>query len=88
MADVISTKGEYKVIIQCKKYSNQVGNKAVQEVIAAKGFFHGTQALFVNSDGEFTKSAKELAEMSGVELMHFNQLKEWKPVDKDSRKLV
>ena len=87
-ADVIGTKGEYKVIIQCKMYSNPVGNKAVQEVIAAKGFFHGTHALVVNSDGEFTKSARELAVMSGVELMHYNELKEWEPRDKDSPILI
>ena len=57
-------------------------------MIAAKGFFHGTHALVVNSDGEFTKSAKELAVMSNVELMHYNELKEWEPSDEDSRKLV
>ena len=38
-ADLIIEKYGLKFVVQCKFYSNPVGNKAVQEVIAAKGFY-------------------------------------------------
>ena len=40
-SDVVANYGRHKCIIQCKLYRNPVGNKAVQEVNAAKTFFDG-----------------------------------------------
>ena len=78
-ADVIAEKDGWKVIVQCKKYKKSVGNKAVQEALAAKTHFNGTHAIVVNSSGTFTKAARELAATSGVKLMHPNDLQEWSP---------
>ena len=78
-ADVIAEKDGYKVIIQCKKFKGSVGNKAVQEVFAAKRFFNGTHGAVVNSSGQFTKSARELAATNGIKLMHHNDLRGWEP---------
>ena len=78
-ADVIAEKDGYKVIVQCKKYKGSVGNKAVQEVFAAKKFFNGTHGVVVNSSGQFTKSARALAAKNGIELMHHNDLRSWEP---------
>ena len=37
--DLIATISDNKVCIQCKRYSNPVGNKAVQEIIAGTEFY-------------------------------------------------
>lgn len=70
--DIIAQKDGLRVGIQCKLYNGSVGNKAVQEIIAAKSFynFHKSAVL---SNASFTKSAKELALVSNVSLLsHFD----------------
>lgn len=54
--------------MQCKLYSSNVGNKAVQEVIAAKGLY-STDYACVFSNAGYTASAKELAESQKVLLL-------------------
>lgn len=74
-ADVIAEKNGLKLVVQCKLYSSSIGNKAVQEVAAALGFYHGDiSAVITNSD--FTKSAKQLAQSLGVYLLHHSQIAE------------
>lgn len=75
-ADVIANNGDYKVVIQCKLYSKPVGNKAVQEVIAASNYYRANSAVVV-SNNTYTTSARQLAQTSGVELLHHNQLSEF-----------
>ena len=66
--DVIAVKNDIKVGIQCKLYSGSVGNKAVQEIIAARDYFDlDFAAVLTNAD--YTKSAKELALKSKVKLL-------------------
>jgi len=72
-ADVIATYGNYKIICQCKLYSSPVGNKAVQEVHAAKGYYGGSLAVVISITG-YTKSAKQLAQSLGVKLIEFEEL--------------
>lgn len=72
-ADVIAEYGNYKLVIQCKLYSQPVGNKAVQEVAAAKGFYNANIAAVVTNHS-FTKSAKQLASSLDVYLVHHDQL--------------
>ena len=67
--DLIAEIEDAKFCIQCKRYSNAVGNKAVQEVIAGTQFYGGTHSVVVSNAG-FTKSAKELAESTGVILIN------------------
>lgn len=66
--DLIASIENLKVCIQCKRYSNPVGNKAVQEVIAGKAFYNGSHAVVVSNAG-FTKAATALAESAGVILI-------------------
>ena len=66
--DVLAKKHGVTVAIQCKLYSSNVGNKAVQEVIAAKGLFSTDYACVVSNAG-YTTSAKELAESQRVLLL-------------------
>lgn len=74
-ADLIAQIEDLKVCIQCKRYSNPVGNKAVQEAIAGKAFYKGTHAVVVSNAG-FTKAAKSLAESADVILTSDTKLKD------------
>ena len=73
--DLIAQIEDLKVCIQCKRYSNPVGNKAVQEVIAGKAFYNGTHAVVVSNAG-FTKAAKSLAESADVILISDTELED------------
>lgn len=72
-ADLIATGFGCRVVLQCKFYSQPVGNKAVQEVYAAKGFQRADYAVAV-SNAAFTDSAKQLASTNGVFLLHHYEL--------------
>lgn len=67
--DLIAEKNEDRKAIQCKYYSKPVGNKAIQEVIAGANFYQCTSAAVV-SNSSFTKSARQLAENSDIELIN------------------
>lgn len=71
--DVIAEIKEIKIVIQCKLYSNPVGNAAVQEAIAGKVFEKANFAAVV-TNATFTRSARQLASASGVFLLHHEQL--------------
>ena len=43
--DLIARIEDLKVCVQCKRYSNPVGNKAVQEVVLAKPFIAAPMLL-------------------------------------------
>lgn len=65
--DIIAERDGIKYAIQCKRYSQAVGNNAVQEVFAGKFFYHcHVGAVVTNS--RFTQSAIELAKENGVVL--------------------
>jgi HJR/Mrr/RecB family endonuclease len=72
-ADVIAKKDGFKLAVQCKLYSSSVGNKAVQEASASKGYYKADLSIVV-SNSNFTKSAKQLAESLGVALIHHSQI--------------
>ncbi len=71
--DLIAAIDDLKVCIQCKRYTNPVGNKAVQEIIAGQQFYGGTHAVVVSNAG-FTKSAQTLASKTGVILISDEEL--------------
>lgn len=72
-ADLIADLAGKRVVIQCKFYSKPVGNKAVQEAYAAKGFHGGDHAAVV-SNNSFTRSARQLAQANDVLLLHHDEL--------------
>lgn len=61
--------------IQAKNYSYPVGNKAVQEAIAGKGFY-GLGKAWVITNSTFTTQAKELADKTDTLLWDGEQLKQ------------
>jgi restriction system protein len=72
-ADIVAKYGDKCIVIQCKFYAKPVGNKAVQEVVAAKQFV-GADLAIVASNQTFTGSARRLAAANGVLLLHHEQL--------------
>ena len=74
--DVIANHGDIKVVFQCKKYSQPVGNAAVQEIIAGKHFEQADIAAVV-SNNSYTQSAKQLASVAGVHLLHYSELEQF-----------
>lgn len=71
--DIIAYKDDIKYGIQCKCYSSDIGNKAVQEAFAGKTFYNCHLAC-VLTNRYFTSSAKELAEKNGVLLWDRDKL--------------
>lgn len=67
-ADVIAELDSVKLVIQCKRYVQPVGNKAVQEVIAAKVYYGASMAAVV-ATAPYTQSAIALAKRSHVLLL-------------------
>lgn len=72
-ADLIATKSGVRVIFQCKFYSQPVGNKAVQEAHTAKAHQRADFAVVV-SNATYTDAARQLAQTSGVFLIHHHLL--------------
>ncbi len=72
-ADVIAEKSGRRLVIQCKRYSQPVGNKAVQEVHAARHLYGGCTACVVAPQG-FTAQARREAHGLSVILLHHSEL--------------
>lgn len=72
-ADLILKKDDKKVVVQAKRYSKNVGIKAVQEIIGAHSYYKADESWVV-SNSHFTKSAKDLAQSSNVRLIDRDEL--------------
>lgn len=72
-ADLIVYLQDFKIVIQAKNYAGKVGNSAVQEAHAAKGFYAAHVAMVVTSS-DFTQSARDLAGELGVLLVFDTQI--------------
>jgi restriction system protein len=71
--DVLAEKNGVRVALQCKLYSNPVGNKAVQEVVAGRVHQQAGYGVVVTNN-TFTSSAKQLAATNGIHLLHHTDL--------------
>ncbi len=71
--DILCEKGNLSYAIQCKRYSGNVGNKAVQEVFSGKAFYKCDVAI-VLTNSYFTPAAEETARLTGVELWNRGRL--------------
>lgn len=63
--DIIAYQHGIKFGIQCKRYSSDVGNKAVQEAFAGSTYYHCNVAAVLTNQ-YFTTQAKNLAKRTGV----------------------
>jgi hypothetical protein len=66
-ADVVVEGPEGRIVVQCKHWRRAVGVKAVQEVSAARSFYHADRAIVV-TNSNFTQQAVDLAVSCRVEL--------------------
>ncbi|HEY8346652.1 MAG TPA: restriction endonuclease [Symbiobacteriaceae bacterium] len=74
-ADLVLKKFGEITVVQAKRYGQSVGNRAVQEVVAAKGRYNAHHAIVV-TNSTFTPAARELAASNKVELLDRQQLEE------------
>lgn len=72
-ADLIVEKDLIKIVVQAKFYSNTVGNKAIQEVIASKSYYNADSCMVITNN-YFTSSAYELAKANNVKLVDGTEL--------------
>ena len=72
-ADIIAQRDGLRVVVQCKRYAKPVGNKAVQEVVAAKAITGAHKAVVITNAG-YTNACKELAAANQVLLLHHDDL--------------
>lgn len=76
-ADIIAERQGRKYIIQAKFYNSPVGNKAVQEVVAALAIYEADYGIVV-TNSTYTQSAIELAKANDVELIDKKRMEEIK----------
>lgn len=72
-ADIVARRGNEMIVIQCKLYGAPVGNKAVQEVVAARSHLKARHAAVV-SNASYTRAAQELASTTATLLLHHSEL--------------
>ena len=72
-ADLIASKAGKTVVVQAKCYNGAVGNKAVQEVVAAINFYDASEG-WVITNSVFTPAAKALAQKNNVRLVDGSEL--------------
>lgn len=73
--DLIINKGQERILIQAKRYSGSIGNKAVQEAVAAKNYYDCNRSVLIGSS-DFTSEAIELAKFNNVRLIGKKELQE------------
>lgn len=67
-ADLIIHTEDGKVAMQVKRYSRNVGNRAIQEVVASKNYYGCTKCAVI-TNSYFTQHAIDLANCNGVSLI-------------------
>jgi len=72
--DLVAERDGVTVAIQCKRYRSSVGNSAVQEIYAGKATVSASALAAVVTNAPYTRSAKELAGVTGVFLLHHDEL--------------
>ncbi len=72
-ADLIVSKLGEKIIVQAKRHTSKISNKAVQEVVASIKHFKADKGMVVTNN-YFTNSAIELAESNNIELIDRDML--------------
>lgn len=71
--DILANNSEKRYVIQCKRYSKNIGNKAIQEVYSGKTIYDGDIAV-VLTNRYFTEQARNDARKLGVQLWDRNVL--------------
>ncbi|MMZ51430.1 Restriction endonuclease [compost metagenome] len=72
-ADLVLTKSGQRIVVQAKRYSKNVGLKAVQEVYGAVAHYRASSAWVV-TNSDYTEQAYRLARSNNVRLINREQL--------------
>lgn len=72
-ADLILKNDKEKIVVQAKRYSSKISNKAIQEIYTSMSHYNATSAWVVTNNF-FTKPAIELAKSTGVKLVDRKEL--------------
>ena len=73
--DIIAERDGTRLVVQCKLYNRSVGNKAVQEAVAAR-LHMGADIAAVVTNATYTPSASQLAATTSTLLLHHSELPE------------
>lgn len=73
--DLVLNKGSERILIQAKRYTNNIGNGAVQEAVAAKKYYDCSKSVLIGS-ANFTSGAIDLAKANNVRLLGKKELQE------------
>ncbi len=66
-ADLVIKKAQIRTVIQAKRYTKNVGVRAIQEAVAAKKVYHCEGAIVI-TNSHYTKQAQVLAKANHVVL--------------------
>ncbi|QGR00087.1 hypothetical protein EHS13_13850 [Paenibacillus psychroresistens] len=72
-ADLVISKDGKKIVVQAKRYSKNVGLKAVQEAHSSMSYYGASEAWVV-SNSDYTTAAYSLAKSNNVRLITRNEL--------------
>lgn len=72
-ADLILFKDNIKTVVQAKRYREKVSNKAIQEIIGAKGYYKASVGMVV-TNSYFTSNAEKVALANDIILWDRNIL--------------
>ena len=86
-ADIIAHYDSLCVVFQCKFYTSPVGNKAVQEAVAARMHEQADLAVVI-SNATYTKSAEELAETTKTILINHDDIPALKEIIRRRRAAI
>ena len=73
-ADLVLNKDGEKTVVQAKRYSSNVSNSAVQEVVASKKHYNAEKGIVVTTSN-FTNSAESLARSNDIKLWNGSKLR-------------
>lgn len=73
--DILAEKDDISYAIQCKCYSSNIGNSAIQQAHTGKSLYHKDVAVVITNQF-FTNQAKEEAKSLGVKLWDRDKLQE------------
>lgn len=72
--DIIAKKDNIKYVFQCKRFENNVGHKAVQEIYTALALNEADKAIVITNNKYFTKQAIDEARKLNIELWNRDTL--------------
>jgi len=70
---LVVSKDRVKTIVQAKRHKSNIGNSAIQEIVAAKALYNADRCIVI-TNSHFTKNAITLVEANAVELWDMETL--------------